>query len=114
MLVMDVDGVLTDGSIAYTDRGEEIKVFHVRDGSGLKMWMALGKKAGVLTGRKSAVIDRRAAELGLTAVLQGADDKLTGFRKLLGEQNLSDHQAAYVGDDVPDLPVLGSVGWRSR
>jgi 3-deoxy-D-manno-octulosonate 8-phosphate phosphatase (KDO 8-P phosphatase) len=110
MLVMDVDGVLTDGSIVYDDRGAEIKAFHVRDGSGLKMWLALGRKAAILTGRQSAVVARRGAELGLTDVVQGADDKLAAFDQLLATHGLRAEQAAYIGDDVPDLPVLRRCG----
>jgi 3-deoxy-D-manno-octulosonate 8-phosphate phosphatase (KDO 8-P phosphatase) len=110
MLVMDVDGVLTDGSIVYSDHGEEFKAFHVRDGSGLKIWLALEKKAGVLTGRKSPIVERRATELGLTAVLQGVDDKLAAFRKVLEEHHLQMDEAAYMGDDLPDLPVLRRCG----
>ena len=110
MLVVDVDGVLTDGSIIYTDQGAEHKAFHVRDGSGLKIWLACGKKASLLTGRSSSIVIRRAAELGLTAVVQGAGDKLKAFRELLAEHKLSAEQAAYVGDDVPDVPVLRSCG----
>jgi 3-deoxy-D-manno-octulosonate 8-phosphate phosphatase (KDO 8-P phosphatase) len=110
MLVMDVDGVLTDGSIVYSDRGEEIKAFHVRDGSGLKLWLALGKKAAILTGRKSAVVERRASELGIRAVRQGAEDKLAAFTELLAEYSLRENQAAYVGDDLPDVPVLRRCG----
>ena len=79
MLVMDVDGVLTDGGIVYSDRGEELKAFHVRDGSGLKLWLSLGKKAAILTGRKSVLVERRATELGLTDLIQGADNKLAPF-----------------------------------
>ena len=64
LLVMDVDGVLTDGRIVYSDRGEEIKAFHVRDGTGIKLWLGQGKRAALLTGRKSPLVERRAAELG--------------------------------------------------
>jgi len=110
MLVVDVDGVLTDGSIIYTDRGEEIKAFYVRDGSGLKMWLSLGKKAAILTGRKSPIVERRAQELGLTSVVQGAEDKRAAFTRMVSEQSLSEDQAAYVGDDWPDLPVFGVCG----
>ena len=110
MLVMDVDGVLTDGSIVYTDQGAESKAFHVRDGSGLKMWMVQGKKAALLTGRESPVVARRAAELGLTSVVQGAKDKLAAFTRLLAELNLRADQAAYMGDDLPDLAVLRCCG----
>jgi 3-deoxy-D-manno-octulosonate 8-phosphate phosphatase (KDO 8-P phosphatase) len=110
MLVMDVDGVLTDGSIVYSDGGAEIKAFHVRDGSGLKMWLTLGRKAAILTGRQSPLVARRAAELGLTAVVQGADDKVAAFVELLSAHGLRAEQAAYIGDDVPDLAVLRRCG----
>jgi 3-deoxy-D-manno-octulosonate 8-phosphate phosphatase (KDO 8-P phosphatase) len=110
LLVVDVDGVLTDGSIVYADRGEEIKAFHVRDGSGLKIWMTLGKKTAIITGRQSPLVERRAAELGFTAVVQGAANKLAAFSRILAEQNIAAAEAAYVGDDVPDLPVLGQCG----
>jgi 3-deoxy-D-manno-octulosonate 8-phosphate phosphatase (KDO 8-P phosphatase) len=110
MLIVDVDGVLTDGSIIYSDQGAEIKAFHVRDGAGLKLWMGLGKKAAILTGRQSPLVERRAAELDLTAVVQGADDKRAAFAKLLAGQNLREDQAAYIGDDVPDLPVFYCCG----
>jgi 3-deoxy-D-manno-octulosonate 8-phosphate phosphatase (KDO 8-P phosphatase) len=110
LLVVDVDGVLTDGSIIYTDHGAEIKAFHVRDGAGLKLWLSLGKKAAIITGRRSALVDRRGAELGMTAVIQGADDKGQAFRNLLADQGLTAAQAAFVGDDVVDLPVLRQSG----
>src|SRR5690349_2090765 len=82
-LVIDVDGVLTDGGIIYTSGGEELKQFHVRDGSGLKFWRDAGKRAAVLSGRSSPVVERRAAELGLAPVIQGAADKLAAFRRFL-------------------------------
>jgi 3-deoxy-D-manno-octulosonate 8-phosphate phosphatase (KDO 8-P phosphatase) len=110
MLVLDVDGVLTDGSIIYGDDGTELKAFHVRDGSGLKIWLASGKKACLLTGRSSPILTRRAAELGLTAVVQGSHDKLPAFRELLVQHNVRAEQTAYAGDDVPDLPVLAACG----
>src|SRR5215471_19110437 len=83
LLVMDVDGVLTDGRIVYSDRGEELKAFHVRDGSGIKLWLKGGKRAALLTGRKSQIVERRAAELGISAVVQGADVKRSAFEALL-------------------------------
>ena len=110
LLVLDVDGVLTDGSIVYGASGEEIKAFHVRDGSGLKAWTGLGKRAAILTGRRSAVVPRRAAELGIQAVVQGADDKRRAFDRLLRDFGLSPAQACYVGDDLPDVPVLRRAG----
>ena len=75
LLVLDVDGVLTDGRIIYSDEGAEIKAFHVRDGSGLKLWTKEGKKVGIITGRRSPIVERRAAELGIATLIQGAEDK---------------------------------------
>ncbi len=110
LLVLDVDGVLTDGRIVYSDQGEEIKAFHVRDGSGLKLWLKHGKRAALLTGRKSAIVQRRAQELGITAIVQGADDKLAAFEVLLRDHGLTATQAAYLGDDLPDVPVMRRSG----
>jgi 3-deoxy-D-manno-octulosonate 8-phosphate phosphatase (KDO 8-P phosphatase) len=110
LLVLDVDGVLTDGGIIYTDAGAELKRFHVRDGSGLKLWLRAGRRAAVITGRQSPVVTRRAAELGLDPVVQGADDKLEGLRQVLAATGLRPEQACAVGDDLPDLPVLRNCG----
>jgi 3-deoxy-D-manno-octulosonate 8-phosphate phosphatase (KDO 8-P phosphatase) len=110
ILVLDVDGVLTDGRIIYTDEGREIKAFHVRDGSGLKLWTKLGKKAGIITGRKSAIVDRRAQELGISAVIQGADDKRAALIEMLRQTGFSAEQTCGVGDDVVDIPVLRACG----
>lgn len=110
LLVMDVDGVLTDGRIVYGDGGEEIKAFHVRDGSAIKLWQKQGKRAAVLTGRTSAIVARRAAELGITAVIQGAEDKLPAFEALLRKEGVAAAQAAYIGDDLPDVPLLRRCG----
>ena len=81
-----MDGVLTDGSIIYTDRGTEIKAFHVRDGSGLKLWQGAGNKAGIISGRTSAAVARRAAELGITIVSQGTADKCRDFERILSKK----------------------------
>src|SRR6202795_1105434 len=89
LLVLDVDGVLTDGRIYYSDRGDELKAFHVRDGSGLKFWMQLGKQVAIITGRSSPVVTRRAEELGVTIVMQGAEDKRVAYDRLLREQGLA-------------------------
>src|SRR5439155_2886099 len=106
LLVMDVDGVLTDGRIVYSDGGEELKAFHVRDGAGLTLWLKLGNRAALLTGRKSPIVARRGAELGITAIIQGADDKARAFETLLRGHGVTAAQTAYVGDDLPDVPVL--------
>lgn len=110
LLLLDVDGVLTDGSILYADDGAELKRFHVRDGSGLKLWRLAGKRAAIVSGRKSVAVDRRAAELGLAPVLQGRDDKLAAFAEVLAATGLSAEQVCAVGDDLPDLPVLRRAG----
>lgn len=110
LLVLDVDGVLTDGGIVYADTGMEIKRFHVRDGSGLKLWQLAGKRAAVISGRSSQAVTVRAAELGLGPVLQGRNDKLPAFEQVLAELALRPDQACAVGDDLPDLPVLKRAG----
>ncbi len=110
LLLLDVDGVLTDGVIAIDDRGVETKHFHVRDGAGLSLWRKAGKRAAILSGRCSAAVDRRAAELGITPVIQGRSDKEEPFRALIGGLGLAPQQVCYVGDDLPDLPVLLAVG----
>ena len=110
MLIVDVDGVLTAGGIVYGDTGFELKSFHVRDGSGLKLWQLAGKQAAVITGRQSPVVKRRADELGISLVYEGREDKLTAFREVLTECGLGAQQACYMGDDIPDLPVLRHCG----
>jgi 3-deoxy-D-manno-octulosonate 8-phosphate phosphatase (KDO 8-P phosphatase) len=110
LLVVDVDGVLTDGRIIYTADGAEIKAFHVRDGSGLVFWQKLGKQVAILSGRKSKAVDVRAQELGVRFVRQGAVDKVATFRQLLVQLGLRAEQAAVIGDDLPDLPVLRAAG----
>jgi len=110
LLVLDVDGVLTDGGIVYGDNGVELKSFFVRDGSALALWQGEGKRAALITGRSSPILQVRAAELGLGPVIQGARDKLAGFHRLLAEVPLPAEQICYVGDDLPDLPVLRRCG----
>jgi 3-deoxy-D-manno-octulosonate 8-phosphate phosphatase (KDO 8-P phosphatase) len=110
LVVIDVDGVLTDGRLIYTERGEEAKAFHVRDGSGIKRWLQLGKRAALLTGRSSPIVERRGKELGISAIVQSAEDKLPAFERLLAGQRVSAEHTAYIGDDWPDVPVLRSCG----
>lgn len=109
-ILLDVDGVLTDGGIIYTDRGDELKVFHVRDGSGLKLWQKAGKRAAIITGRRSEIVVRRGLELGLKPVVQGADDKLAAFEKVLKELKLTPEKVCYIGDDLPDLGPMREAG----
>jgi len=110
LLVLDVDGVLTKGSIIYADNGTEIKHFHVRDGSGLALWRHVGKKSAIITGRSSPIVEVRGREAGVNSILQGATQKLAPFRQILSEMGLSADQACFVGDDLPDLPVMRSCG----
>ena len=110
LLIVDVDGVLTAGGIIYSDDGAELKQFHVRDGSGLKIWQFVGKRSALITGRRSKVVDVRAAELGIDPVIQGAADKVPAYRELLRAGGWRTEQVCYVGDDVPDLPILRHCG----
>lgn len=110
LLLLDVDGVLTDGSVVYLDNGTELKRFHVRDGSGLKLWHAAGKRSAIVSGRKSVAVERRAAELGISPVLQGRDDKFAALAQVLTETGVRPEQVCAIGDDLPDLPVLRRVG----
>lgn len=110
MLVLDVDGVMTDGRIVYTDQGAEVKAFHVRDGSGLKLWMTLGKKAGIITGRRSLIVERRAQELGITAVIQGADDKKAALVQMTAALGVPLDEVCGMGDDLVDVPLLRACG----
>jgi len=110
LLLLDVDGVLTDGGIVYADDGSETKRFHVRDGSGLKFWQLAGKRAAVVSGRNTPVVERRAAELGLAPVLQGRGDKLPAFEEVLAATGFRPDQVCAIGDDLLDLPVLLRAG----
>jgi 3-deoxy-D-manno-octulosonate 8-phosphate phosphatase (KDO 8-P phosphatase) len=111
VLILDVDGVLTDGRIIISDDGQETKCFHVRDGHGLKMIKRAGIEVMFLTGRKSRVVEHRARELGVEKVYQGARDKLAIFIEILAAGGLSPEQAAFMGDDIVDLPVLRRAGF---
>jgi len=110
MLVLDVDGVLTEGRVTYVDDGREIKSFHVRDGAGVRMWVDAGKQAAIVSGRQSTAVTRRAAELGVARVVQGASSKLASLRLLLAQSGLNASQVAVVGDDLPDIPLLRNCG----
>lgn len=110
LLLLDVDGVLTDGGIVYADNQVELKRFHVRDGSGLKLWQRAGKRAAIVSGRSSPAVDVRAAELGIAPVLQGRNDKLAAFEAVLADTGLRPDQVCAIGDDLPDLPILLRAG----
>jgi 3-deoxy-D-manno-octulosonate 8-phosphate phosphatase (KDO 8-P phosphatase) len=113
LLLLDVDGVMTDGRITFDDGGGETKAFDVKDGHGIKLLQRAGIRVGIITGRQSAVVDRRAMELGIDLVYQGAKDKLVPFWEILHKTGLKPEEVAYVGDDLPDLPVLRRVGFAA-
>jgi 3-deoxy-D-manno-octulosonate 8-phosphate phosphatase (KDO 8-P phosphatase) len=111
LMVFDVDGVLTDGRLWYGPGGEALKAFHVRDGHGMKLLAEGGVAAALLSGRRSPALAARAAELGVSHVLQGVEDKRPAFEALLARLGLEAADAGYMGDDLPDLPVLAHCGF---
>lgn len=110
LLVLDVDGVLTDGRLYYGPRGEALKTFHVRDGHGIKQVLEAGIVVAIISGRKSAAVLRRARGLGIEHVFQGVEDKLAALRKLAKSLELTLEDCACVGDDTPDAPILNACG----
>jgi 3-deoxy-D-manno-octulosonate 8-phosphate phosphatase (KDO 8-P phosphatase) len=113
LLLLDVDGVLTDGRIIYDADGRESKAFHVRDGHGIKMAQQAGVEVGIITGRRSPVVEIRARELGITLVRQGTPDKVATWREILTEKVRTPEETAYVGDDLVDIPLLRQVGFAA-
>jgi 3-deoxy-D-manno-octulosonate 8-phosphate phosphatase (KDO 8-P phosphatase) len=113
MLLMDVDGVLTDGGIFLDDRGVQSKVFNVKDGFGIRWIRKLDIKTGIITGKTSEVVERRAQELRLDETYQGAIHKLPVYENIKKKNGFSDDQIAFVGDDLLDLPVLSRVGFSA-
>jgi 3-deoxy-D-manno-octulosonate 8-phosphate phosphatase (KDO 8-P phosphatase) len=109
-LVLDVDGVMTDGSITYTSSGEEMTSFNAKDGAGLKYWARAGHRAGIITGRSSPVVLRRAKELDIAFVEMDAKDKLPALERMLAAAGVRAEEAAMIGDDLPDLPLIRRVG----
>lgn len=110
LLLLDVDGVLTDGSVVLLGDGQELKSFHVRDGTAIVIARREGIDVGLLSGRSSEVTKRRAAELGIDIIVQGETDKGTAFDGILARSGLEAEQVAFMGDDLLDLPVLRRVG----
>ncbi|MCA9259374.1 MAG: HAD hydrolase family protein [Planctomycetales bacterium] len=109
-LLTDVDGVLTNGLLAYDDEGRELKQFNVRDGQGFRLWREAGLRSGIVTSRRSVIVERRAKELQIDAVCQGTETKLDAIRELAREWGLGLEQIAYVGDDLLDLAAVQAVG----
>ncbi len=110
LLLLDVDGVLTDGRVTYTANGDEIKRFHVRDGSGLKIWRDLGLSVAVISGRSSPTVTRRMAELGVTLIWQGRSIKALALTELMVHTGLTADAICTIGDDLPDLRIMSLCG----
>jgi len=110
LLILDVDGVLTDGSIILDNKGNEFRAFHVRDGHGIKMLIMAGIPVAIITGRRSKVVERRAKELGITEVYQKCYNKIEAYTRIKNKFSLRDNEIAYIGDDIVDLPLLKRVG----
>ncbi len=110
LLLLDVDGVLSDGKLYYSASGDEIKTFHTQDGHGLKMLRHSGIKVGIITGRNSPLVERRARELEIDFLVQGREDKYAALQSLLAENAFELSEVAFMGDDWPDLQVMTRVG----
>lgn len=110
LIVLDVDGVLTDGVIAIDDQGVETKHFHVRDGSAIALWRKAGGRVAILSGRKAECVNRRAAELGIEPVVQGVSSKFAPLQTILEKTGISAEQTLFMGDDWADLQAMQSVG----
>jgi 3-deoxy-D-manno-octulosonate 8-phosphate phosphatase (KDO 8-P phosphatase) len=110
LLLTDVDGVMTDGTVLLLPDGREAKSFHIRDGLAIVLAHAAGLKTGLLSGRASESVARRAEELGMAVVRQGVRDKGAVLAEILGAEKLEAHEVAYIGDDLNDLPVMAGVG----
>jgi len=111
MLVLDVDGVLTDGKIIISDTGHEIKEFNCHDGAGIRYLLRAGLRAAIITGRKCRAISIRAKDLGIEDIYQNAHDKLEAYDHLLEKRNLTDDEICVVGDDLTDLPMMARCGF---
>jgi 3-deoxy-D-manno-octulosonate 8-phosphate phosphatase (KDO 8-P phosphatase) len=110
LIVLDVDGCLTDGKIIYTEKGDEIKAFNVKDGLAIKSWQRMGKEVAIITGRRSDIVRRRAEELGIKHLYQGVRDKGTKLAELVTELGIALENVAAIGDDLNDYHMLRSVG----
>lgn len=110
LLVMDVDGVLTDGRVIYANSGDALKFFDVTDGMGLSLWSRAGLKSAILTARKSRIVSRRSKDIHIDKVYQNAFRKLEVFERILNDFKVSSEEVCFIGDDVIDMPVLRRVG----
>ncbi|HET6756834.1 MAG TPA: 3-deoxy-manno-octulosonate-8-phosphatase KdsC [Burkholderiales bacterium] len=111
LLVLDVDGVLTDGRVYISDKGEECKAYNIRDGLGMKMLQECGVRIALISGRNSASVEARAQDVGIAFLYQGVNDKVAVFEKLIHELDLEPQQSAFMGDDLVDLPAMRRAGF---
>jgi 3-deoxy-D-manno-octulosonate 8-phosphate phosphatase (KDO 8-P phosphatase) len=110
LLALDVDGVMTDGLIYYSNSGEELKAFNIKDGLGIKLLQTAGVKVAIITGRQSEIVARRAQELGIDCVMQGREDKREALMELCQSNDIELVACAYMGDDLPDLGAIRAAG----
>ncbi len=113
LLLLDVDGVMTDGGIYFSERGDELKKFNIHDGYGIVKLRRHGLNVGIITGRISQLVARRAKELGITEVYQNREDKLEAYDRVKKKLGIDDPEIAYIGDDEPDMPVMQQVGFSA-
>jgi 3-deoxy-D-manno-octulosonate 8-phosphate phosphatase (KDO 8-P phosphatase) len=113
LMIFDIDGVMTDGSLHYATEGETLKTFHVHDGLGIKLLQQSGVPTAIITARQSEIITKRAKDLGIKHVMQGVHDKRAGFEALLAKTGLTADECGFLGDDWIDLPVLTRVGFAA-
>jgi 3-deoxy-D-manno-octulosonate 8-phosphate phosphatase (KDO 8-P phosphatase) len=111
LVAFDIDGVFTDGRIYLSDEGVESKAFHTQDGFGVRRLLDSGVSVAVISGRKSAAVEKRMAELGVRHVVQGCEDKVAALDEIIANLGILPEECAYVGDDIPDLPLLSHVGY---
>ena len=111
LLLLDCDGVLTDGRLYFSAQGEELKVFDVQDGQGIVTWLRSGRQIGIISGRSSPILEKRAAELGIRLVYQGVANKLETAKEIWEELGIGPEQTAFVGDDIPDIELMQACGF---
>ncbi|MDE5591905.1 MAG: HAD hydrolase family protein [Helicobacter sp.] len=109
LIVLDIDGTLSDGKIIYTNNGDELKSFNVKDGLGIAAWIKLGREVAIITGRTSKIVENRAKELQITYLRQGISNKAEALKEILKESNTMNHEVAVIGDDINDLGMLKAV-----
>lgn len=113
LMIFDVDGVMTDGTLYFSERGEELKAFNIQDGLGIKMLKECGVEVALITARTSRAVELRAAGLGIAHLYQGEEDKRKAYASLLAQLGLASERSGYMGDDLPDLPLLTRCGFAA-